>query len=258
MKRNIFLYEGGPRGFLSGYICILSGYRKFVGREQINPDKIKLCPQIFKQYGNAKNWFEINNMRESEDGDVFWRTDLLSEISEYPKLEEFNLSAYIDFIPYNERLKNYLQTSSREIKNCFGIHYRGSDHGEAKINFDVLLKTINEEFTKKEYEQVFICTDEKGAAEQLAEYFQKQFNFDNVIYNDTIKTTSEPVPLFLIDFGEELNRKKGDEVLLDAHMLSKCDFVVGKASNIITYARVLNMTLNGVYLDNQIPRYFFE
>jgi hypothetical protein len=41
-------------------------------------------------------------------------------------------------------------------------------------------------------------------------------------------------------------------------MLSECDFVVCKASNIINYARVLNMALEGVYLDNQTPRYFFE
>lgn len=255
---NIFLDDGGPRGFLSSYICILSGYRRFVGREHIHPDKIKISPLMLQQYGNANYWFKIKNMGEMERDDIRWRTDLLSEISEYPSLEELNLGGYIKFIPYSDRLTEYLKTSSREIKNCFGIHYRGSDHGDAKIKIETLLKTINEEFVKKDFEQVFICTDEIGVAEWIKNYFKKQFNFDNVIYNDTIKTNSEPVPLFLINYGEELNKKKGDEVMLDSHMLSECDFVVCKASNIINYARVLNMALEGVYLDNQTPRYFFE
>lgn len=255
---NIFLDDGGPRGFLSSYICILSGYRRFVGREHIHPDKIKISPLMLQQYGNATHWFDIKNMSEIEDGDIRWRTDLLSEISEYPSLEELNLCGYIKFIPYNERLINYLNRNFKYIHNCFGVHYRGSDHGQAKIQPEVLFKTIKDEFVKKEYEQVFICTDEIGAVEWISEYFVKQFNFKNIIYNDTIKTDSRPIPLFLINFGEENNKKKGDEVLLDAHMLSQCDFVVGKASNIITYARLLNMALEGVYLDNQTPRYFFE
>lgn len=253
--KTVVLHEGPLRGFLSNYITLLTAYKKFVGEEGYHYNNILLAPDNFIMYGEAKNWFDINTTHNWNSDAIHCNTDVICEITDYPTPNQLNLLSYQQFVPYNNKVNSYLATNMKQIDKCLGIHYRGTDHHIARIDMQKLYEKIKEQLDTDNFEQIFICSDEIGKVEEIQEYVSKTYKFDNFVTNDNIKSSGRTA-VFFINFDVETKIKLGYEVLLDSHMLSKCDFVLCKASNIINYSRILNLKLNGFYLDSN--RYFFE
>ena len=89
---------------------------------------------------------------------------------------------------------------------------------------------------------------ENGIIEEIKEHFLKEYNFTNINYFDHIRTDGL-IALHFKDFSESEKVLLGDQVLIDSTTLSKCKTVIGKTSNVINYARVINPKLEVLYQD---------
>jgi len=247
---KIVLTEVVPRGFLSNYITILTSFRGLINNEGINPDDILISNEMFSHYGNPKNWFDEKKVTEIVEGNIYRSSIEYLSLDPWPTSDQLNLLQYAKYFSYNERIVKYLNQNTREIKNGFGIHYRGTDHHEHvnRISLSNYFETILNSFSPDEYDSVFICSDEDDIVLEFESFFKKQFNFKNIVINEVIRSKTN-LPSFLTEQDYNVKVKLGDEILLDSHCLSSCNCIIGKTSNVINYARILNPNTNVLYLD---------
>ena len=249
---SVVFHEGPPRGFLSTYVTLLAAYRKYVGVEGYSYKEIHISPDTFQIYGfDPRKWFDVLNFSDGDETSIHQNTAAIFE--EYPHLDWLNLLNYRKFIPYNENTNNFLNSNIRPLsKNCLGIHWRGTDHApHGMIDVNVMLGAIREQLETNEYDQVFVCSEQHNHVEIVAEFVQKEMKLNNVVFNDVMRCNEYPIFYLNVD-----KFALGLQVLLDAHMLSASKFILCKSSNIATYARILNLSLDGLYLD--INKYFFK
>ena len=249
---KIALIENGPRGFLSNLTTILTSFRDLVDRQGLIPDDIFISSTMFSLYGDPKNWFDYKKVANSLDGFHSYSSTTNFDLSIWPSYRELDLKKYINYIPFNSRVQEILKKDKREYSNTLGIHYRGTDNRPGAhtdfIPIEKILKSSSDEFVKNNYDSVFITSDEEGVAEYFKEYFLKVHNFNNVLYFDHIRTTGN-TGLHFTNFSSEEKLILGDQVLIDATTLSKCKTLIGKTSNLINYARILNPNIEMLYQD---------
>jgi hypothetical protein len=238
------LSEGMPRGFLSNYISILSSFYKL---KNVEPENIFISSNMFSLYGHPSNWF---NEEKIFDGDFqYHESGKFWSLSPWPTDDELIIGEYKKYFDYNERCQTYLNDNLHQIKNCLGVHYRGTDHNHTnRVPFDTYINSILDELKVNEYNQIFICTDEDGVIEAISKILFDQIGFTNILYNNTIKSKDNRA-LHFSGHNEETKVELGNQVLLDSHSISKCDSVICKTSNIINYARILNPNLKPIYQD---------
>lgn len=249
---SVVFHEGPPRGFLSTYVTTLAAYRKYVGVEGYSYKEVHISPDNFQFYGfNARNWFDILNLSDGDETSIHQNTAAIFE--DYPHLDWLNLINYRKFIPYNQNTNNFLGANIRPLSNnCLGVHWRGTDHApHGMISQDRMLSAIRERLETNEYDQVFVCSDQQNYVEIIAEFVEKEMRLNNVVFNAVMRCNEYPIFRLNVD-----KIALGLQVLLDSHMLSACKFILCKSSNIATYARILNLSLDGLYLDAQ--KYFFR
>lgn len=248
---KIILQEDVSRGFLSNYTTILTSFRGHIEKDKINPDDILISSSMFSLYGNPKNWFDPLKVREEYvDGDVNKSSIEYYNFDAWPTKDQLNLQKYLKYFSYNERVHQYLDTNLQQIKDGFGIHFRGTDHyyHVNEVPIETYFKTIENNFNSDKYATVFICSDEEYIVDEISKYFKYKFNFDNIVINN-VKRSKTKVALHLSNYDPITKIKLGDEVLLDSHSLSLCKTVIGKTSNLISYARILNPNLEVLYQD---------
>lgn len=248
---KIILQEVVPRGFLSNYTTILTSFKGYIEKEGIDPDDILVSSSMFSLYGNPKNWFDHLKVREKYiDGDVNKASTEYYDFDPWPTDKQLDLSKYLKYFSYNDRVLNYLDSSLKPIEDGFGIHFRGTDHSYHvnEVPLEKYFKSIKESFNKDKYKTVFICSDEEYAVEQIKTYFKEQFNFFNIIVNDVTRSKTKTA-LHLSNYDLNTKVRLGDEVLLDSHSLASCQTIIGKTSNLISYARILNPTIEVLYQD---------
>jgi len=250
---SVVFHEGPPRGFLSTYVSLLAAYRNFIGTQGIDYKEIHISPDNFQFYGfNPQNWFDVLNLSDGEHTSIHQNTAAIYGIEEYPTIESLNLASYSKFIPYNENTKNFLTSNVKPLNNCLGVHWRGTDHApHGMIDQNTMLNAIRQQLETNAYDQLFICSEQHNLIETISDCVRSEFNFHNIVVNDVMR--SNEIPIFYANVDKV---RLGLEVLLDCHMLSACKFVLCKSSNVITYARILNIALEGFYLDQQ--KYFFS
>jgi hypothetical protein len=247
---SIVLREESGRGFLSNYNTILCAYKRFVGKEGKSYKDIHISTEHFKMYGrNPRAWFDVYSISDGDQNSEHWSTGVLNDIEEYPTVESLNLASYSCFMPYNKRVKQFLTKNIRPLNKCLGVHYRGTDHHQGIITPDVMLFNVGEQLQTGKFKQIFICSEQQTLIDLIADFVETHFVGIKIITNDVLRCDSTPI--FYLDVDKVA---LGDQVLLDAHMLSCCDFVLGKTSNVISYSRILNLKLDGYYLDLQ--KYF--
>jgi hypothetical protein len=249
---KIALIENGPRGFLSNYTTLLTSFRDLVDRRNINPDDIFISSSMFSLYGNPENWFDSKKITNVLDGFIVHDSVTNFDLSVWPTYKELELQKYIQYIPFNSRVKKILEKDRTNYSNTLGIHYRGTDNRPGAhtdfIPVEDVLKSASEEFEANFYDSIFISSDEEGVVEIFKEYFFKNHNFKNILYFDHIRTTGN-VGLHFSNFSPQEKILLGDQVLIDATTLSKCKTVIGKTSNLINYARILTPNLEVLYQD---------
>lgn len=249
---KIALTENGPRGFLSNFTTILTSFRDLVGRKSINPDDIFISSNMFSLYGNPENWFDSKKVVSDLNGFVIHDSVANFDLSIWPTYRELDLKKYIEYVPFNYRVKKLLKKDKTNYSNTLGIHYRGTDNRPGAhtdfIPVEKMLISASEEFVKNNYDSIFVSSDEEGVVEYFKEYFFQEYGFENVLYFDHIRTTGS-TGLHFSSFSSEEKLILGDQVLIDATTLSKCKSVIGKTSNLINYARILNPNLEVLYQD---------
>ena len=248
---RIILQEVVPRGFLSNYTTILTCFRKLVSTDNIDPGNIKISSEMFSLYGNPTNWFDSNKISNTvELNDKLHPSVDGFNFDPWPTKKQLDLLRYIQYCPYNERIEKYLKYNIKSINNCLGIHFRGTDHCQHvdEVPLDTYLNSAMLEFFNTSYDSVFICSDEEDVIEQFQKFFNDKLNFKNIIFNDVNRSKTK-TSLHHSGFDSDTRIKLGDEVLLDSHSLSKCSTVIGKTSNIVTYARILNPEIKVLYQD---------
>lgn len=245
---NIVITEGPARGFLSNYTTILITVKELVNRLKYKNGEIFISPEMFSLYGNPKNWFDENIVGHPENAKVISSLEFFN-FDPWPTEEQLNLYEYIKYVPYNTRVNQYLNKNLKTNNDCLGIHFRGTDHSGHidRVDIEIFFKFVENEIEKFNFKKIFIATDE----ENVIEKFENKFSELEVIYNDTIKSDSN-LPLHFSNFSLEDKIKLGDQVLLDSHSISMCKSVIGKTSNIINYARILNPNLNVKYVDTHL------
>lgn len=248
---KIILQEVVPRGFLSNYTTILTSFRGYIEKEGVDPDDILISSSMFSLYGNPKNWFDSAKVRdEFINGDVSKASTEYYDFNPWPTDQQLNLSKFIKYFSYNDRVLNYLNSNLCKMEDGFGIHFRGTDHSYHvnEIPLSTYFKTIRNCFDSNKYKCVFVCSDEEYVIGEIKNFFKEEFGFLNIVSND-VKRSSTKMALHLSNYDRITKVKLGDEVLLDSHSLASCKTIIGKTSNLISYARILNPSVEVLYQD---------
>jgi hypothetical protein len=253
LTENLKNYNNS-RGFLSNYTTILTSFRYLTQNKNVDPNDIFISSSMFSLYGNPKEWFDSDRIVDFFDDNYISHHSVIGfDLSIWPTSNELDLFEYIKYIPFNSRVKKLLGKDNINYSNTLGIHYRGTDNRGNNGHTDYLplnkiIQSSDEEFSKNFYDSIFICTDENGVIEKIKEHFLKKYNFTNINYFNHIRTDGE-VALHFTDFSKKEKVLLGDQVLIDSTTLSKCKTVIGKTSNIINYARIINPKLEVLYQD---------
>jgi len=254
MEKIALLEVGTPRGFLSNYTTILTSFRNLVKNKNIDPENIFVSSKMFSLYGNPKNWFDESRIVEDNPEEfILWDSVDNFDLSLWPTTTELELQEYIKYIPFNDRIQQLLSFDKVDYSNCLGIHYRGTDNRNdcGHTDFVSLEKTLNSaliEFNENTYDSIFIASDELGVVEETKDFFLKECNFKNILHFNHIRTTGYQ-GLHFSDFSADEKITLGDQVLVDSTTLSKCKTIIGKTSNIVNYARILNPNIEILYQD---------
>lgn len=119
-----------------------------------------------------------------------------------------------------------------------GVHIRGTDFSHAEpTRPETYIRAINQHVSdrKKDDYKLFLATDQK----QFVDVFQQTYG-ERLITYSSIRSSSE-VPAFL--FQDISPYKKGEDVLIDILLLSKCNYLFKCAASVGEYALWFNPSL---------------
>ncbi len=149
------------------------------------------------------------------------------------------------YIRYNEKTETYLKSGYRMLigdKKALAVHFRGTDYKRQYNNHPVFV-TIEQEIEKvrelihaKDYEIIFLATDEQEAVE----IFKKEFGEMVRAFDDTWRADGGDESI-AFSHAERKNHHYllGLEVLRDQYMLTRCDGLVCGISNLTLAARLM-------------------
>lgn len=172
------------------------------------------------------------------------------------------------YIQYNEKTKRCLEQQRKELlgnKKTLGVHYRGTDFRKQYNNHPVAVRieqTVEEVrklIENKDYEQIFLATDEQSAVE----LFRKEFGSLVYLYEDTFRDDGGDDSIAFSQSDREHHRYLlGREVLRDQYTLTNCDGLVCGYSNVTFLVRIMRrawfdrgfedyiLINNGIYHNN--------
>lgn len=149
------------------------------------------------------------------------------------------------YIRYNEKTQKYLADEFTKLlgrKKTIAVHYRGTDFNKGYNNHPVPVQVeqeiekVRELLDKKDYEQIFLATDETAVVER----FRKEFGDAVKVYEDTYRDDGSGESIaFSKSEREHHHYKLGLEVLRDQYTLTNCEGIVCGYSNITFLARVM-------------------
>ncbi|MCD7726150.1 MAG: O-fucosyltransferase family protein [Clostridiales bacterium] len=149
------------------------------------------------------------------------------------------------YIHYNDETEQYLESQYSSLlggKRTIAVHYRGTDFNKGYNNHPIPVQAeqeinkVRELMKKKDYEQIFLATDEQA----IVERFRQEFGERVKVYEDTFRDHGSGESIaFSKSERENHHYKLGLEVLRDQYTLTHCDGIVCGYSNITFIARVM-------------------
>lgn len=149
------------------------------------------------------------------------------------------------YIRYNDETREYLESQFGALlgdKKTVAVHYRGTDFNKGYNNHPIPVQAeqeiekVKELLQQKDYEQIFLATDENA----MVERFRQEFGDKVKVYEDTFRDDGSGESIaFSKAERENHHYKLGLEVLRDQYTLTHCEGIVCGYSNITFIARVM-------------------
>jgi hypothetical protein len=120
-------------------------------------------------------------------------------------------------------------------KKVLGVHKRGTDSDEHRpiVPIEEYYRHIDQEL--KNYDYLYVCGDEQFAIDD----FKKRYKDKIFVYDDAFRSDSKkPIHKFFNDKCEPY--KKGEDVIIDAVLLSKCNNLILTDSNVAFFSIYFN------------------
>ena len=178
----------------------------------------------------------INVIIEDEDSefrDVFMKSPTAEHIESVRYKYSAIIDKYIILQPHVEEKINNFVASNFTGKRVLGVHFRGTDHPDKK-DVTEYLQIIKEKAVN--YDIIFCASDEYGRYNMLKTVFK-----DKVVTYDSIKS-GDNRPLHYR--GDVSKYKIGEDVIIEAFLLSKVDFLFCCSNSNVNYlSRAINPTL---------------
>lgn len=231
---NILKLDDGvnERGFFSVVLQIIS---------------IKILNTNIPFYVDLSNW----KLYQNNEGDNVWEYYFDQYYDDFSKIINLNKQTLVTYSTRFTALP-LLRSKIKELKikqhildkisvfdkyfdkKVLGVHKRGTDSGEHRPvmpiekYFDSIDKVINN------YDYLYVCGDEQFAIDE----FKIRYKDKIFLYDDAFRSNSEkPIHKF---FDECEPYKKGEDVLIEAILLSKCDELILTDSNVAFFSIYYN------------------
>lgn len=144
-------------------------------------------------------------------------------------------------------------------KKVIGVHFRGTDIWKSLKNWNSVFKKVGppEYFTvldtlleTEKYDCIFLATDEELVYQQ----FKERYGSKLVTYSKNRSTNKRVIVHYLtgrypIIESRFTKRELGEEVIIDAILLSKSDFFMYGASNVSTVVKFFNPDIPSKNMD---------
>ena len=177
------------------------------------------------------------------------------------------IKKYVKIKPHvTDKIDTFWSSHVNQNNNVLGVHLRMTDkfdctnHGEPStgkpINVDVYIDHIKKYIESEgDNVKIFLATDSKDSIDKMVTTFgDKLFYRKDVIRSTGSKSVHH-------DMGGD-NYKKGEDVLIDSVLLSRCDFLFKGISNVATCALFWNSSLNqfnlNEYYNNDMRESFIK
>lgn len=201
----------------------------------------------FKPVSKVENIDRVARLVESKREHIVSVQDELNTHG-YAISEEYmtELSRMIKtYIHYNDSTEMYLEQSYQELlegKKTLAVHFRGSDYRRQYNNHPVFvsieqeMEQVSRILQNKEYEYVFLATDEQEAIE----LYKHRFG-DKVKFFEDVCRVSQGKESVAYSHSERENHHYllGLEVIRDQYMLTRCEGLVGGISNLTLTAQMM-------------------
>lgn len=129
-----------------------------------------------------------------------------------------------------------------------GVHYRGLDKGKEapRVDFAKVFEEIDRRIPQNRPYVIFIATDEGAFLESARQKYA-----DLVLAIDAHRSIDLTKG---VHFSYSHNYQVGEEAILDALLLSRCDFLIRTSSNLSLWATYFNPDLPVVLLNHRNQR----
>jgi len=126
-----------------------------------------------------------------------------------------------------------------------GIHYRGTDKGNEapRISYETVFEEIEKHIPQEKPYSLFVATDELAFLEQARKRYPT-----HVIALDAHRSLSSGLGVHVVNKNHYLI---GEEALMDACLLSKCDLLIRTSSNLSLWSTYFNPDLPVILLNQR-------
>lgn len=254
MKKIILNPGGSPneRGLFSFVIQYLSAHRHYLDNPSVIIDfdlnqKSAYFDSGIEFTNNVWNYF-FNSLDSSEnitsEENIVWTEigNFYGYSFNFKDEKEREISSKI----ISEKL--ILREEIVEEINCFfeknlkdkkilGVHKRGTD-----IGYHHQAKSLGEYFSeidaiKDNFDVIFLSTDERIVVDEFEKKYSNVLNYSY----DSLSVSKDKPNFKAKTMG---GYKTGKDAVLDAYILSKCDFLIQTNSNLSNFSLLVNPNLN--------------
>lgn len=177
----------------------------------------------------------------------YWREHLPENPDEwFDAMRKKGHRVVSDYLHIKESIVRNVQQYYRQNMRpnyVIGVHIRGTDMRYApSVSLQVFCNEINRRLKHlPENSRIFVATDQKQYIEVLKEYYGEK-----LLYQQCVRSSDSRNPMW---FKERSPSEQGEEVLVDALILARCNFMLKCPSAVSEFAHYFNPLLRSLDLN---------
>ena len=199
-------------------------------------EKINNTYNAWEYYFEKLNKYTLNEVYNSQNvilTSEFYQNNMETDI--YKK----DYFKYLNKIKikkkFYKKANNFFKINFSNNDNILGVHFRGSTYKTARghaypATIPEMIKNISKLIKKYKYNKIFLVTEELNYLKSLKKEFGKK-----LFYYDTFRMKN--IDSFKIYPRKKHRYKLGEENIIEAILLSRCNGLTYIKSNIVTYAK---------------------